>query len=122
MGALGWIMLVSGVLTCTMVYAAIAPRAALRSTFGESLEGPVAEIVVRNWGALIALVGGLLIWGAFHPPGRPVALAVAAASKLIFIILVLAFGRRFLGKASVPIAIDAVMVAIFVVALVRSLA
>ena len=47
-----WIMLVSGALTCTMVYAAIAPDAALRSTFGETLEGPVAEIVVRNWGAL----------------------------------------------------------------------
>ena len=50
-----WIMLVSGALTCTMVYAAIAPQAALRSTFGETLEGPLADIVVRNWGALIAL-------------------------------------------------------------------
>jgi len=27
-----WIMLVAGALTCTMVYAAIAPEAALRST------------------------------------------------------------------------------------------
>ena len=27
-----WIMLVSGVLTCTMVYAAIAPQAMLQST------------------------------------------------------------------------------------------
>ena len=43
-----WIMIVSGALTCTMFYAAIAPQAALRSTFGESLEGPLAEIVVRN--------------------------------------------------------------------------
>jgi len=44
-----WIMVVSGALTCTMVYAAIAPRAALLSTFGETLEGPLAEVVVRNW-------------------------------------------------------------------------
>lgn len=43
-----WIMIVCGVLTCTMFYAAVAPQAALQSTFGESLEGPVAEIVVRN--------------------------------------------------------------------------
>ena len=56
-----WIMLVSGVLTCTMFYAAIAPQAALRSTFGDELEGPVAEIVVRNWGVLITLMGGMLI-------------------------------------------------------------
>ena len=45
-----WVMLVSGALTCTMAYAAIAPQAALRSTFGTTLEGPVADIVVRNWG------------------------------------------------------------------------
>jgi hypothetical protein len=52
-----------GALTCTMVYAAIAPQAALRSTFGTTLEGPLAEVLVRNWGALIALVGAMLIRG-----------------------------------------------------------
>jgi len=31
-----WIMLVSGVLTSTMVYAALAPEAALQSNFGET--------------------------------------------------------------------------------------
>ena len=31
-----WIMLASGALTCTMIYAAIAPQAALRGTFGET--------------------------------------------------------------------------------------
>lgn len=50
-----WIMLVSGGLTCTMLYAAVAPQPALQSTFGESIDGPVADIVVRNWGVLIAL-------------------------------------------------------------------
>ena len=59
-----WIMVVSGGLTCTMVYAAIAPQEALHSTFGESIEGPVAEIVVRNWGGLITLIGAMLIYGA----------------------------------------------------------
>jgi hypothetical protein len=43
-------MIVSGVLTMTMVYAALAPEAALRSTFGESVSGPVADIVVRKLG------------------------------------------------------------------------
>jgi hypothetical protein len=38
------IMVVSGVLTLTMLYAAIAPEAALRSTFGESVGGPVADV------------------------------------------------------------------------------
>jgi hypothetical protein len=44
-----WIMIVSGVLTFTMIYAAVAPQAALMSTFGEMMDGPLAQIIVRNW-------------------------------------------------------------------------
>jgi len=114
-----WIMLVSGALTCTMLYAAIAPQAALRSTFGESLEGPVAEIVVRNWGALITLVGAMLIYGAYDPPGRPLILTVAGISKLIFIGLVLVHGRDFLGhQVSLAILIDLAAVALFIAYLI----
>ena len=109
-----WIMLVSGLLTLTMIYAAIAPQAALRSTFGSTLEGPVAEIVVRNWGVLIALVGAMLIHGAFNPPVRRLVLVIAGVSKLAFIGLVLNFGNQFLGtQIGVSIAVDAVMVALF---------
>jgi hypothetical protein len=108
------IMLVSGLLTCTMLYAALAPQAALRSTFGETFEGPLAEIVVRNWGALIAIVGGMLIYGAYHPPVRALVLTVAAAGKLIFIGLVLAQGGRYLGQqAAVAVVVDLLMVALF---------
>jgi hypothetical protein len=115
-----WIMLVSGALTCTMLYAAIAPQAALRSTFGDTLEGPLAEIVVRNWGALIAIVGAMLIYGAYDPRGRPLILGVAALSKLIFIGLVLVQGRQFLGhQVGFAIVIDLVMVALFIVYLVH---
>ncbi|MEO8679582.1 MAG: hypothetical protein ABI665_11080 [Vicinamibacterales bacterium] len=109
-----WIMLVSGLLTSTMFYAALAPQAALRSTFGEAIEGPVADVVVRNWGALIGLVGAMLIYGAFAPLSRSLVLAVAGASKLVFIGLVLSQGSRFLGaQAGAAIAIDGVMVVLF---------
>jgi len=109
------IMLVSGALTCTMLYAALAPQATLRSTFGETLEGPLAEIVVRNWGALIALMGAMLIYGAYDPPGRPLVLTVAGLSKLVFIGLVLAHGRQYLGhQAGLAVVIDLVMVALFI--------
>ncbi len=114
-----WIMLVSGVLTSTMLYAAIAPQQALRSTFGETLDGPVAEIVVRNWGALVALVGAMLIYGAYDPPGRPFIVTVASISKLTFVGLVLAYGRQFLGHhAGVAVGVDLLMVALFIVYLV----
>jgi hypothetical protein len=109
-----WIMVVSGLLTTTMVYAAIAPEAALRSTFGEALSGPLAELVVRNWGALIGLIGAMLVYGAFRPHVRALALVVAGLSKMVFIALVLLQGGRYLGQqAGVAIAIDAVVVALF---------
>jgi hypothetical protein len=109
-----WIMLVSGALTTTMIYAAIAPQAALRSTFGETLEGPLAEIVVRNWGVLIALIGAMLIYGAFNVATRPLVLVIAGLSKLVFIALVLSQGSRYLSQqAGIAIAIDLVMVALF---------
>ena len=110
-----WVMLLSGALTCTMVYAAVAPQAALRATFGETLEGPLAEIVVRNWGALIALVGAMLVYGAFNLRSRPLILAVASISKLTFIALVLVHGWQYLGRqAGVAVAIDALMVVLFI--------
>ena len=111
-----WIMLVSGVLTGTMVYAAVAPQAALRSMFGESLEGPLAEIVVRNWGALIALVGGMLIYGAFEPLSRRLVLIVAGFSKVVFVALLVSYGRQYVGQqAAVSIAIDLAMVLLFII-------
>ena len=109
-----WIMLVAGALTCTMAYAAVAPQAALLSTFGETLEGPLAEIVVRNWGVLITLVGAMLIYGAFNAQVRTLVLIVAGASKLVFIALVLSHGGRYLGhQAGIAIAVDLLWVVLF---------
>ena len=114
-----WIMFVAGALTCTMFYAAIAPQAALLSSFGATLEGPLAELIVRNWGALIGLVGVMLIYGAFDPPSRPLVLTVAGISKLIFIGLVLAQGNRYLGyQAGTAVVVDLVMVALFILYLI----
>jgi hypothetical protein len=110
-----WIMLVSGGLTATMVHAMLAPQAAMQSFFGDSLEGPIAEIVVRSWGALIALIGAMLIYGAFNLPSRPLVLAVAGLSKVIFITLVLMHGRQFLAyQAGIAIALDGFMVILFI--------
>ena len=93
-----WIMLVAGALTTTMLYAAIAPDAAMRSNFGQTLEGPLAELIVRNWGLLVGLVGLMLIYGAFVPPARRLVLSVAALSKGVFVILLLTVGRDYLDQ------------------------
>jgi hypothetical protein len=108
------IMLTAGVLTSTMLYAAVAPRAALQSTFGEELNGPAAEIVVRNWGALIGLIGAMLLYGAYHPSSRSLVLTVAGLSKVVFIGLVLSQGARYLGhQAGIAVVIDWIFVLLF---------
>lgn len=109
------IMIVSGLLTCTMAYAAVAPREALFSTLGTDLgDGPLAEILVRNWGVLVTLVGGALVYGAFHPGARALALGIATISKLGFVALVLSLGRDFLGQqAGIAVGIDALWVILF---------
>ena len=121
-GNIKWIMLVAGLLTCTMFYAAIAPEAALQSTFGHSLQGPVAEIVVRNWGVLITLMGALLIYGAFNPVVRPLVLTAAGLSKAWFVALILIFGRPFLvdGKVGVAVVSDVLQIALFTAYLIAA--
>ena len=109
-----WIMLVSGLLTSTMIYAAVAPDAALRAAFGSTLDGPVADVVVRNWGVLIALVGAMLVYGAFHPDVRPLVVTVACLSKLTFIALLLTAGRSVLaGQARTALVSDVIQVTLF---------
>lgn len=109
-----WIMIVFCALTCTMLFASIAPRAALQATFGDSMEGPLAEIIVRNWGALIGLVGAMLIYGAYRPSVRLLVLTIAGISKLIFVGLVVAQGSRYLGKVGPALGVDLAMVALYV--------
>ena len=114
-----WVMVVSGVLTTTMLYAAIAPDASLRSNFGEAIDGPLAQIIVRNWGALIGLVGLMLIYGAFNEANRRMALVVATLSKLAFIALVLTLGRQFLQfQVGTAVIVDSIMIVLFLAYLV----
>jgi hypothetical protein len=109
-----WILLVTGALTCTMVYAAVAPQAAMDSMFGARLEGPIAEVVVRNWAALIALVGAMVVYAAFRPEVRELVVVAAGVGKLIFIGLVLIYGRGFLNhQAGIAVGFDLVMIALY---------
>ena len=76
-----WIMLLSGVFTCSTIYVAIAPHAALIQMFGETVSGSVAEILARDWAVLITLTGLLLIYGAYRPLYRQLIIIFASAGS-----------------------------------------
>ncbi len=106
------VMLVSGLITCTMFFAVISPDTVLQSMFGQSLGEPLAQMLVRNWAILITLVGAMLIYGAFHPQMRTPILIVASISKVAFIGLVFSYGFTDAG-AGTAIWLDVLFVVLF---------
>ena len=111
-----WVMLLTGVITCSTLLATISPQLGLTNMFGAYpplVDEPIMQIVVRNWGALIALVGGMLIYAAFHPSVRRFTLVVACISKATFISLVLVYGGDYLAQASIALVFDGVVIALF---------
>ncbi len=117
-----WVMLLCGLVTCSMFLATISPQTSLKSNFGAEMEmRPHADIIVRNWGALIGLIGIMLIYGAFVAGVRRFVLVIAATSKIIFITLILSLGKQYLefGAGTAVIA-DSIMVALFITYLLLS--
>jgi hypothetical protein len=55
------------------------------------------------------------IYGAFNPLNRSLIVFISIVSKLTFVSLVLIYGRQYLGQAGVAVAIDLVIVGLFVV-------
>jgi hypothetical protein len=107
------VLIVGGLLTVTMLQFAIAPARASKSTYGETLEGPLVDLMVRGWGFLIALVGAMMLWAAFHPETRTLAAGAAISSKIFYIGALVAHRKRFLkGFAAVTVVVDLVMVAL----------
>ncbi len=113
-----WVMLVSGVLTFTMFYGLFAPQAALESMFGISFSGTLETIVVRSWCALVGLMGVILIYGALDDKSRVFSISVVTVSKVIFVSLVMLYGREFLSEVGAAIAMDCITIALAVLFLV----
>lgn len=107
------ILVVCGLLTASMLQFALMPGRAARSTFGETVEGALGDIAIRGWGLLIALTGGMLLWAAFHPETRTLAIGAALISKVFYMGQLIAKRGRFLkGMAGMTVLIDLVMAAL----------
>lgn len=113
-----WIMLGSGIITCSMILSALHPSLGQSLTFGEALDGNLANIIVRNWGALIALIGGMLVYGAYNEPNRNLVLVAASISKSTFVVLNLVYGQAYFAKSGIALVFDSILVLIFVLYLV----
>ncbi|HEY5238614.1 MAG TPA: hypothetical protein VIJ62_09560 [Rhizomicrobium sp.] len=114
-GNIGWILQVSGVATCSMISLALAPRFTTRFVFGESITGPIGELVARSWGVMIFLGGLLLIYASVHPEARLPILLFSFFGKSSFVVPVLAQPSRFLKRRAYTMAFgDVAMMVCFV--------
>lgn len=105
------VLWVSGLLTCSMLLMAVAPRRAMLMTFGEVAEGPVANLIARSWGAMIFASGLMLIYAAGHPEVRLPILLYSIVGKLGFIVLML-MQRGFWRTGMIAVVGDGVIVAL----------
>ncbi len=115
------IMLTAAVLTGTTFWMAVAPQAGLQNMFGEALDGPLADIIVRDWGGKVALIAGMLVYGAYNPQVRRLVLTVASIGKIVFVSLILSHGTRYLGQqAAIAVVVDTVLPLLFIAYLVAA--
>jgi len=120
MGQSGILLLVTGILTAGAGIGMIFPRQLLEILLGDRTSEPTTLLMARHWSLLVGLVGGLLIYAAFHPEVRGPAMVVGAAEKFALGGLVLAspLRRRVLTMAIVGA--DAVMALLYVAFLAQN--
>ena len=117
-----WVLIVSGLLTLSMMTTALNPGSGFKIFFGTDMpDHPAVALVVRNWAALIAAGGVLLIYAAFDPSVRPAVLSFIGFGKAIFAALVFAGGAGFRGtQAFLAAILDSIMVVLFALYLIVS--
>lgn len=115
-----WLMIVIGLITCSLILTVISPATGLQNLFGATLEGPLAEIIVRSWALLITITGALLIYAAFNPQYRKLVICIACISKTWFIAANLIYGQEFLASSMSALVFDGVAVLILLTYLFSS--
>jgi hypothetical protein len=91
-----WILLITGLATAGALVVSVAPVPVMKALFGQAPSDAPSIFVARHWGLLVCLVGGLLIYAAYHAEVRVPTLIVAIVEKaaLVLGLLVSPFRRR----------------------------
>jgi hypothetical protein len=78
----GTILVIIGAVTASAIALVFAPAFGSQFAFHEEAPDVVVTALLRHWGLLIALVGGLLIYAGYHAEVRTPVLIVAAVEKV----------------------------------------
>src|SRR5437868_13174115 len=78
------ILLVTGLATAGALALFLAPVTMMKLLFGQAPSDALSLLIARHWGLLVCLVGGLLIYAAYHAEIRVPTLIVASGEKATF--------------------------------------
>ena len=78
------ILLITGLATAGALAVFVAPATIMRTLFGQAPSDALSLLIARHWGLLVCLVGGLLVYAAYHAEVRFPTLIVAAGEKAAF--------------------------------------
>ncbi len=85
MRALSTLLFVLAAIVNLIPVSGVSSSARLQVLYGIPFEGADLEILMRHRAVLFGIVGALLLVAAFHPPLRPIGLAVGLVSMLSFV-------------------------------------
>jgi hypothetical protein len=90
------ILLITGLATAGALLLVLAPVTMMKMLFGQAPSDGLGLLIARHWGLLIGLVGGLLIYAAYHAEVRVPTLIVAVLEKAAFALgmIISPFRRR----------------------------
>ena len=108
------ILLITGLATAGVLVVFMAPVSVLKVLFGQAPSDALSLFIVRHWGLLVALVGALLIYAAYHAEVRVPTLIVAIVEKAALVLGVLISPFRQRPTVLAMALADACMSAVYV--------
>jgi hypothetical protein len=107
------ILIVTGLATAGALALVVAPVPMMKAVFGKSPADPLGLIMARHWALLVFLVGGLIVYAAFHAEIRVPTLIVAVVEKAAFAAAMLTSRLRWRSTVIVIALADAGMAALY---------
>jgi hypothetical protein len=111
------ILIVTGLATAGALALVVTPVPMMKAVFGQAPASPLGPLIVRHWGLLVFMVGGLLVYAAYYPEIRVPTLIVAVVEKAAFAAGVLTSPFRRRRTALILALADAGMAGLYIMLL-----
>src|SRR2546422_6959761 len=112
------ILLITGLATAGALVLFLAPVPMMKMLFGQAPADALNLLIARHWALLVGLVGGLLVYAAYHAEIRVPTLIVAIVEKAAFALGMFISPFRRSPSVLVMALADAGMAAVYLIYLI----